>query len=231
MFKQKIVTEYADNVRRATRFNPAYLWNPVSLAMKAWQSGKPVERVWIASDARQPSGYKSFDKALDAMPMIEGNTISNVQFSSFVRAVSETECNDQTFTPGALAKFDLDAFKSYPEIQRWYQGFHANHPDAQTCCYLIRDAAVRNGKNERRVHGFFVLDENNKVLHREVLAMGNAYHRASLTLDTAILEITHNHLTMECMLLEFLNGTAHVYDPLLHEQITREYPDVTCVLH
>ena len=231
MFKQKIVTEYAGNVRRAMRLNPAYLWTPVSLAMKAWQKGKPVESVWIASDSRQPSGYKSFDKALDTMPMIEGNTISNVQFSSYVRATSQNECNEHTFAPGALAKFDLEKFNSCPEIERWYQGFQVSHPDANTCCYLIRDAAVRNSKHERRVHGFFVLDESNRVLHREVLATGNAYNRASMTINTAILEITHSHLKMECMLLEFLNGTAHVYDQLLHEQITREYPEVTCILH
>ena len=58
------------------------------------------------------TGCKIFDR--QCTYLAQGNHWGNCQFSSYVRPVSETECNGRTVPTGELFDFDITAFKEMP---------------------------------------------------------------------------------------------------------------------
>jgi hypothetical protein len=58
------------------------------------------------------TGCSVFDR--QCSHLTSGNHWGNCQFSTFVRPVSETECNGRTFPVGELFDFDMKAFTMMP---------------------------------------------------------------------------------------------------------------------
>lgn len=52
------------------------------------------------------TGHKGFDKACKCL--FTGNAYSDTQSSSFIRAKTNTECNERSFPEGELRNFDLE---------------------------------------------------------------------------------------------------------------------------
>lgn len=55
------------------------------------------------------TGHATFDSQCDGMS--SGNVWGGTQFSNYIRAFTETECNGFTNAPGHLQTFDLNFFK------------------------------------------------------------------------------------------------------------------------
>lgn len=60
--------------------------------------------------------HKTFDRQAESHgePMSAGNVWGHTQFSNFVRAHSDCECNGFTFEPGHLRNTDLGYFNTLP---------------------------------------------------------------------------------------------------------------------
>lgn len=58
------------------------------------------------------SGYRTFDREVDYIS--DGNVISNVQLSTFVRKVSDLNDYPQGIKPGDCRRHDLDRFRHRP---------------------------------------------------------------------------------------------------------------------
>lgn len=101
------------------------------------------------------TGHKTFDQQCDCLTT--GNVVSNTQYSSYVRAVSNTECNGCNFKPGHLRAFDLKLFAKLPShVRYWYE----EHPNIETILYEFRH--FRKGK--KIVHGYVITDTQHNLL-------------------------------------------------------------------
>lgn len=69
--------------------------------------------IWRTGNRQKiETGCTVFDRQCDGL--MTGNVWGGVQFSNYIRAYAETECNGFENPPGHLRKFDLDYFKSLP---------------------------------------------------------------------------------------------------------------------
>lgn len=102
------------------------------------------------------TGHKTFDSQCDLLST--GNVMSNVQFSSFIRPVSETECNGFTFDRGHLFNVDIKAFR--PDLPSWIENW-LRSLDTKVILYQIRHWS---GRDRKHVHGYIVTDTEHKPL-------------------------------------------------------------------
>lgn len=97
------------------------------------------------------SGHRTFDRQVDIVS--RGNVCSNVQTSSYIRAYTETECNNRTWEPGELQAADLKPF-----IERLYMPKHvlkAVRDLAQTATVILYRFC--HGSGDRRItHGWVI---------------------------------------------------------------------------
>lgn len=59
-----------------------------------------------------PTSHKTFNKAFNANGLFNGNAITPIQFSWYVRGVDELKCNDFTFAKGELYQKDVERIKN-----------------------------------------------------------------------------------------------------------------------
>jgi hypothetical protein len=57
------------------------------------------------------SAHQTFNKQTNLIT--EGNVISNTQYSSLIRAFTQTKCGDWEWMAGHLQNFDLDCFRHF----------------------------------------------------------------------------------------------------------------------
>jgi hypothetical protein len=126
-------------------------------------------------------GYdKSINKALSFM---FGNVISNHQFSWYVRAHSQTECNGFDFPLGQLRASDLKAFESYgPWFRRWHEQNFSKYAHLQTVCTLLRDV----GRNGVILRGLVISDTCGRILFSQTLGSGSARRFNAMVLAEAV---------------------------------------------
>lgn len=102
------------------------------------------------------TGHKTFDSQCDLL--MTGNVISNAQRSSYIRPVSQRECNGAIFSPGQLFEFDIKSFR--PDLPTWIEG-RLRELDTTVILYEIRHW---QGRNKKHVHGYIVTDTQHKPI-------------------------------------------------------------------
>lgn len=107
------------------------------------------------------TGHKTFDKKANNDLLITGNVVGNCQFSSYIRAYNQTECNEKEFKPGALQSFDLRNF--------FVSGYHVPYSieyriesdkNQRFILYCIRHSVG----SKKRIHGWILTDDRYKLL-------------------------------------------------------------------
>lgn len=83
------------------------------------------------------TGHKAWDRKADKCGVYKGNALTSAQYSSFIRAHQQTECNGFIREPGHLRQFDINAFGAYriPSAMRKKMD---EHKDEQVILYCIR---------------------------------------------------------------------------------------------
>lgn len=102
------------------------------------------------------TGHKTFDSQCDLL--MTGNVICNVQRSSYIRPMSQSECNGAIFARGHLFEFDIKAFR--PDLPRWIED-RLRKLDTTAILYEIRHW---HGRNKKHVHGYIVTDAQHKPI-------------------------------------------------------------------
>lgn len=109
----------------------------------------------------------------------QGNAVTDVQVSNFIRSTTEIECNGGLFEPGRLRQYDLDPYwRRYPFAVPMTQ-----HHEQQTCVLYV-------WRTPHTTYGATLTDVDGKILRRTTLdhltprAKANAL-AAMETLETA----------------------------------------------
>jgi len=82
----------------------------------------------------------------------------NVQFSNYIRAHTNTKCNDFDFEPGKLQARDLGLFHNLPD--RVFSAVKAMAQSQSVILYEYRHWRER----KKHLHGYIVTDANHKAL-------------------------------------------------------------------
>ena len=104
------------------------------------------------------TGCKIFDR--QCTYLAQGNHWGHCQFSSYVRPVSETECNDRTVATGELFDFDITAFKEMPPHVR-------SEIRAMNQTVVISEIRHHTGPHSARckvVHGYVVANSSDRLI-------------------------------------------------------------------
>jgi hypothetical protein len=104
------------------------------------------------------TGCKIFDR--QCTYLTQGNHWGNCQFSSYVRPVSETECNGRTVPTGELFDFDIAAFKEMPPHVR-------SAIRAMNQTVVVSEIRHHIGPHRARckvVHGYVVADSSDRLI-------------------------------------------------------------------
>lgn len=211
-------------------FHPErFVTSGVESAILRWRHGERIRSVHGGcKNASVRTGLKGYDSkiARDGLAYMHGNVTSSFQFSSFVRAPSETQCNGFTNPLGHLTQFDLKPFLSHPAIGVWYRAFHEAQPDITTICYLIRDRVTRS--NEATVRGFLVTDTENRLLVAQTHFHGNmaSVERNAAIMGEAVRFITHPDIELEAPLMEFTGHEITVHDTRLLASHAKQFEGV-----
>ncbi len=83
-----------------------------------------------------------------------GNHWGNCQFSTYVRPVSETECNGRTLPVGELFEFDMKAFTMMPP----YVVAAIRAMNRTVVVSEIRHHVLSHGQERKIIHGYIVTD-------------------------------------------------------------------------
>jgi hypothetical protein len=101
------------------------------------------------------TGHSTFDSQCDILTT--GNVCANTQWSSYIRAYTETECNGFTNPPGHLRDFDLKPFRAMNIPQHVLDKVLAETQDKSIILYQIRHwQYVKGGEKVRVVHGYIL---------------------------------------------------------------------------
>lgn len=85
--------------------------------------------------SRSVSIPKVVSDLMDKYGVYDGNAITPLQLSTFVRPTSEVMCNGFINPPGHLRNFNFKTFHKYPEAQRLIEKYT---PDERCVVYLWR---------------------------------------------------------------------------------------------
>ena len=206
-----------------------FVTSGVESAILRWRRGERIRSVHGAcKNATVRTGLKGYDSKIsrDSFAYMHGNVTSNFQFSSFVRAPSETQCNGFTNPPGHLTQFDLKPFRSHSAIGVWYQSFHDAKPDTPTICYLIRDRVTRS--DAPTVRGFLVTDTENRLLVAQTHFHGNmaSVARNASIMNEAMRFITHPDIQLGPLLMHFTDQEIVIHDTRLLASHAKEFEGV-----
>ena len=127
------------------------------------------------------TGCKIFDR--QCTYLARGNHWGNCQFSSYVRPVSETECNGRTVPTGELFDFDITAFKEMPPHVR-------SEIRAMNQTVVVSEIRHHIGPHRARckvVHGYVVANSSDRLIRVYQTNSGAASQRI---LDTVVSFIT-----------------------------------------
>ena len=127
------------------------------------------------------TGSKVFDR--QCTYLTTGNHLGNCQFSSYIRPVSETECNGRTFAAGELFDFDMAAFKEMPSHVR----AAIRAMDRTVVVSEIRHHIGPHSAKCKVVHGYVVAEADNRLIRVFQTTSGVVSQRI---LDTVIPYIT-----------------------------------------
>jgi hypothetical protein len=106
------------------------------------------------------TGHRAFDRQCEYLG--PGNVWGNVQFSNFVRPISETECNGFTFKTGELCESDLKCFQDMPAaICTWIRALNR-----KVIVYEFRHFVGPSWQRHKHVHGYVVTDADHRLLRR-----------------------------------------------------------------
>lgn len=108
------------------------------------------------------TGCKTFDKQCDLLTT--GNVWGRVQFSTYVRPYTETECNGIVNAEGHLQDFDLESMRKVGMPEYIIQEVKAAAVTLSVIVYQIRHWVYKNGKKEKVVHGYVMTDASHKHL-------------------------------------------------------------------
>jgi hypothetical protein len=101
---------------------------------------------------RIDTGHKTFDRQCDYLDT--GNVSGDVQFSWYIRPISETSCNGLSFAPGRLFEFDITTFKELPSSTRdWIRNLNR-----EIILYEFRHFRRAEGKERKFIHGYVVTE-------------------------------------------------------------------------
>ena len=123
------------------------------------------------------TGHQVFDKQCTYLST--GNHLGNCQFSSYVRPVSETECNGRIVPPGELFAFDIDAFWEMP----MYVQAAIRKMNRTVVVSEIRHHIGPHRARCKVIHGYIVTDDNDRLLQ---LFQTNAGAVSRRILDTVL---------------------------------------------
>jgi hypothetical protein len=127
------------------------------------------------------TGCKIFDR--QCTYLAQGNHWGNCQFSSYVRPVSETECNGRTVPTGELFDFDITAFKEMPPHVR-------SEIRAMNQTVVVSEIRHHIGPHRARckvVHGYVVANSSDRLIRVYQTNSGAVSQRI---LDTVVPFIT-----------------------------------------
>src|SRR5208282_1579546 len=98
------------------------------------------------------TGCSDFDN--QCLHLTSGNHWGNCQFSTYVRPVSETECNGRTLPVGELFEFDMKAFTTMPpSVRSSIRAMNRTVVVSEIRHYL---SSLSQGR--KIVHGYIVTD-------------------------------------------------------------------------
>ena len=92
--------------------------------------------------------------------LTSGNHWGNCQFSTFVRPVSETKCNDRTVPAGELFEFDMKSFTMMPP----YIVAAIRAMNRTVVVSEIRHYIRTHGRERKIVHGYIVTDTAERLI-------------------------------------------------------------------
>lgn len=104
------------------------------------------------------TGCSVFDRQCSYLT--SGNHWGSCQFSTFVRPVSETECNGRMLPIGELFEFDMRAFTEMPTHVR-------AAIRAMNCTVVVSEIRHRirsHGQERKIVHGYIVTDTAERLI-------------------------------------------------------------------
>ena len=125
------------------------------------------------------TGHSQFDAQCDIVST--GNVTANTQYSGFIRAVSETECNGMTFVPGHLFEYDMKGFRDSipPDLEKWIWFLNQT-----VILYEFRHWSRKHGTSRKQVHGYVVTDADHNLL--KIVVVGKQRNK-SLQVLTSVL--------------------------------------------
>lgn len=218
--------ELTSAVEAAARHYARWLYDPDPLQMCVIEACD-LEKDW----AYAPTGHKAFDEQRKRSSGISaGNVSSNVQTSMFVRARSNTSCNNLEFAAGELHGVDMGVvgqwkFDGVALAKRWLQEESLDNTD--TIIYAFhhyRDERDSSGARVPVVHGWALTDTAGKLLHSVQL---NPTQKSAVIMENAIKAITMARIN-SVELLRIEDGKVrHVSDEVraLLDPATRELSD------
>jgi len=124
------------------------------------------------------SGYKSFDNFIDSIST--GNRIGGGQYSNYIRAYTDVECNNLPFDPGYLREHDIRQGIVSPMPGEVEEFVRANTQVKEVIIYEFYHR--RSGQEKRTTLGFVITttrDDGYKLL-RVFNTLGTAKSRAAL---------------------------------------------------
>ena len=104
------------------------------------------------------TGCSAFDS--QCSHLTSGNHWGNCQFSTFVRPVSETECNGGTVPTGELFEFDMKAFTTMPP----YVVAAIRAVNRTVVVSEIRHHIGSHRQERKIVHGYIVTDAAERLI-------------------------------------------------------------------
>jgi hypothetical protein len=104
------------------------------------------------------TGCSAFDS--QCSHLTSGNHWGNCQFSTFVRPVSETECNGRTVSVGELFDFDMKSFTMMPQ----YVLAAIRAMNRTVVVSEIRHHTGFNRLGRKIVHGYIVTDAAERLI-------------------------------------------------------------------
>jgi len=107
------------------------------------------------------TGHKTFDKKANNDLLMTGNVVGNCQFSYYIRAYNQTECNEKEFKPGALQSYDLRNFFAVGYTVPYSMKYEIESDKNQRfILYCIRHSVG----SKKRIHGWILTDDNYNLL-------------------------------------------------------------------
>lgn len=114
----------------------------------------PLKQIEYVTDnrVRINTGHRTFDQQCEYLGT--GNVFGHVQYSRYIRPVSETSCNGLSFAPGHLFDSDVRTFRDlHSSLLAWLRGLNRS-----IILYEFRHFRRSQGIERKYVHGYVVTE-------------------------------------------------------------------------